>query len=68
MGLSFDRLTLPVRIVPAAPVSDDEFMAFSRANRPYRFEKNISGEIIVMTPAGNRGDEREVDLATELRL
>ncbi len=68
MGSCFEMLTLPVRIIPAAPVSDDEFLAFSRANEPYRFEKNANGEIIVMTPAGNRGDERELDLATELRL
>jgi Uma2 family endonuclease len=68
MGLSFEGLTLPVKIMPAVALSDDEFMAFSRANKPYRFEKNKSGEIVVMTPAGNRGDERELDLATELRL
>jgi len=68
MGLSLLELQLPIRIMPATPLTDDEFLAFSRANEPYRFEKNANGEIIVMTPAGNRGDERELDLATELRL
>jgi Uma2 family endonuclease len=67
MGLSFEGLTLPVKIMPTVALSDDEFIAFSRANKPYRFEKNASGEIIVMTPAGRRGDERELDLASEVR-
>ncbi len=68
MGLSFEGLKLPVKIVPAVALSDDEFIAFSRANKPYRFEKDTSGEIIVMTPAGNRSDEREADLVTDLKI
>jgi Uma2 family endonuclease len=68
MGSSFERLTLPVRIVPAAPLSDDELMAFARANEPYRIEKNAQGEIIVMTPVGRRGGKRELYLALELEL
>ncbi len=68
MGLSFEGLKLPVRIVPAVALSDDEFIAFSRAHKPYRFEKSSSGEIIVMTPAGNRSDEREADLVTDLKI
>jgi len=68
MGLSLLELPLPIKIMPATPLTDDEFLAFSRANEPYRFEKNANGEIIVMTPAGNKGDERELDFATELRL
>src|SRR5271155_151863 len=68
MGSSFERLTLPVRIVPAAPLSDDELMAFARANEPYRVEKNAQGEIVVMTPTGRRGGKRELYLALELEL
>jgi Uma2 family endonuclease len=52
MGLLFEGLSLPVRIVPATPVSDEELIAFSRANKPYRMEQNAEGEIIVVTPAG----------------
>ncbi len=43
MGLSFEGVTLPVKIVPAVALSDDEFIAFSRANKPYRFEKDTNG-------------------------
>jgi Uma2 family endonuclease len=66
MGFSLLELPLPIRIVPAAPLTDDEFLAFSRANEPYRFEKNANGEIIVMTPVGRRGGRREVYLIVEL--
>jgi Uma2 family endonuclease len=68
MGLSLLELPLPIKIMPATPLTDDQFLAFSRANEPYRFEKSANGEILVMTPAGNRGDEREGDLETELRI
>jgi Uma2 family endonuclease len=68
MGLSLLDLPLPIKIVPAAPVSDDEFLAFARANEPYRFERNPLGEIIVMTPVGRRGGRRELSLALELEL
>ena len=51
MGLSFGTPSAD-QDRTASPLSDDEFMAFSRANEPYRFEKNAQGEIIVMTPVG----------------
>jgi Uma2 family endonuclease len=55
MGSCFEMLTLPVKIVPAAPLSDDELIAFSRATEPYRIEQNAEGELIVMTPVGGEG-------------
>jgi Uma2 family endonuclease len=66
MGLSLKGLTLPVRILPGAPLSDDKFLAFARANEPYRLERNPQGEVIVMTPVGRRGGRREVYLIVEL--
>lgn len=52
--------------MPAAPFSDDQLMAFARANEPYRVENNAQGEIIVMTPVGRREGKRELYLAFEL--
>ena len=66
MGSCFEILPLPARIVPAAPVSEEEFIAFAHANEPFRFERNPQGEIIVMTPVGRRGGRREVYLVVEL--
>jgi len=66
MGLSLLELPLPIKIIPAAPVSDDGLIFFSRANEPYRIEKNAQGEIVVMTPVGHSGARRELFLAIEL--
>jgi Uma2 family endonuclease len=63
MGSSFESLTLPVKIAPAAPLSDEELVAFARANEPYRIEQNASGEIIVMTPVGGETSSWEAYLS-----
>jgi Uma2 family endonuclease len=66
MGSCFEMLTLPARIVPSAPLTDDELMAFSRATEPYRIEQNAEGEIIVMTPVGGEGGNLEGRIVREL--
>jgi len=66
MGSGFDILPLPARIVPASALSEEQFVAFARANEPFRFERSPLGEIIVMTPVGRRGGRRELSLAREL--
>ena len=68
MESAFDLLTTPITIISAAPLSDDEFMAFCRANEAYRFEQNADGEIIVMTPAGGKGANLEGYIFRELDL
>jgi Uma2 family endonuclease len=71
MSLSLLDLPLPVKIVPAAPLSDEEFLAFCRANEPYQFELDATGEIVVTTPIGAMGGNfegylfREIDLWVE---
>ena len=66
MGSCFEMLTLPIRIVPASPLSDDELIAFSRATEPYRIEQNAEGEIVVMTPVGGEGGILEGYIVREL--
>ena len=68
MGSCFEGLALPARIVPATPLSDDEFLAFCRANEPYQFEQDAKGEIIVMTPSGGEGGNLEGYIFRELDL
>jgi Uma2 family endonuclease len=59
MGSSFELLALPAKIVPAAPMSDEEFLAFCEANEPYQLEINEKGEILVMTPSRPKGGNLE---------
>jgi Uma2 family endonuclease len=68
MGSSFELLALPAKIVPAAPMSDEEFLAFCEANEPYQFEINEKGEILVMTPSGLEGGNFEGYVFRELDL
>jgi len=57
---------MPARIVPAARLSDDEFIAFCQANEPYQFETNERGEIVMMTPMGGEGGNLEGYVFREL--
>jgi Uma2 family endonuclease len=66
MGSALELLVTPVRISPAARLSDEEFLAFCRAGEPYRFEEDEHGKIIMMTPAGAKGANLEGYLFREL--
>jgi len=68
MGSSLELLALPARIVPAARLSDEEFVAFCQANEPYQFEMNERGEIVMMTPMGGEGGNLEGYVFRELDL
>src|ERR1035441_9537612 len=54
MSLALNEIEPPVRLRPDPPMTDAEFMRFCAANEPLRFEREPDGEILVMTPAGNR--------------
>lgn len=54
MNLDIASLPLLARVTPAAPMSDQELVRFSRANRPFRMEREVNGDIVIMTPTGNR--------------
>ena len=66
MEFSLAALPLPARIRPEKAMTDDEFLAFCRANDLLNIERQSSGEIIVMTPAGGARDRREILVASEL--
>ena len=40
MEWSLTGLPLPIVLRPPSPLSDEELIAFSRKNEPYRIEKN----------------------------
>jgi len=66
MNWVIQEVPLPTRLRPPAPMSDDELMAFSEANRPCKVERLASGEILVMTPSGCRNHRREASIVAEL--
>lgn len=59
MTLDLSSLAAPVLIRPAVPLTDEELIRFSEVNKPYRFERNKYGEIVMMTPVGGIGGTHE---------
>jgi len=68
MEWSLTGLPLPLVLRPPSPFSDEELIAFSRRNKPYRIEKNAHGELVVMTPVGKSGGKREEQVSFQLAL
>jgi Uma2 family endonuclease len=66
MLMALQNVALPARFRPPVPLSDDELMAFSEANKPCKVERLASGEILVMTPSGFRNNRREAYVVHEL--
>jgi Uma2 family endonuclease len=66
MQVALQNVALPARLRPAVPLSDEELIAFSQANKPCRVERLASGEILVMTPSGYKNNRREAYVVHEL--
>ena len=66
--MSYDicSLPLPARFRPDGEMDDDAFLAFCRANDGLRIERERSGDIVVMSPAGGGSDRRGLFVAREL--
>ena len=66
MNWAIQDVALPARLRPPEPMSDEELIAFSEANKPCRVERLASGEILVMTPGGFENNRREAYVVHEL--
>jgi len=66
MNWAIQDVALPARLRPSTPMSDEELIAFSEANKPCRIERLASGEILVMTPSGFESNRREAYVVHEL--
>ena len=59
---------LPMPLTFRAPLamSDEELIAFSERNRPYKIERNAKGELEIMSPVGGDGSGWETIVSGEL--
>jgi Uma2 family endonuclease len=64
--LSVAGLTFPITLRLPVPLSDEELIAFSRRNTPYRIERNENGELEITSPVGLEGSHREVIVMSRL--
>ncbi len=56
----------PFRFRPETPMSDEDLMSFCAANDIARVEREVDGEILVMSPAGNRTGRRNAAIISAL--
>jgi Uma2 family endonuclease len=56
----------PFRFRPETPMSDEDLMRFCAANDITRVEREVNGEILVMSPAGNRTGRRNAAIISAL--
>src|SRR6202789_655623 len=68
MQFALANLELPARIRLERPMTDEELMRFCAANEMVRVERDVNGELIVMSPSGSEGGGIETDVATELNI
>lgn len=59
LTVDLTSMATPIFLRPATPLTDDELIHLSQANKPYRFERNKCGEIVMMTPVGGIGGTHE---------
>jgi Uma2 family endonuclease len=59
----------PVRLSfgSESALSEDQYLAFCRANPELRVERTAEGEIVIMPPAGGEGSYRSNEASAELR-
>jgi Uma2 family endonuclease len=59
---------LKLDLRPIVEMTDDQFLAFCRANHPLRFERTAEGEIVVMAPEGGETGSRNAKLTIFLGI
>jgi Uma2 family endonuclease len=60
MEWSLTGLPLPIVLRPPSPLTDDELMAFSRKNKPYRIESDVSGQLHIYEPLAFKTAQRKL--------
>jgi Uma2 family endonuclease len=66
MNSALAGMRAPFRFRPESPMSDEDLMRFCAANDITRVERDVNGEILVMSPAGNRTGRRNAAIVGAL--
>ncbi len=60
----FDSLT--IQLLPALPMTQEQFFEFCQQNRNMRFERTAQGDLIIMPPSGGETGTRNLSLGAQL--
>jgi Uma2 family endonuclease len=55
-----------LQMQPDVMMTDDQFFDFCQLNRDFRIERNVFGDLLIMSPTGSETDERNFDLIGQL--
>jgi Uma2 family endonuclease len=61
-------VSLPVRIRPERPFTDEELSEFCSANESFRIEQDEKGDLILMPPSGLEGVGAAAEVVAELKI
>lgn len=68
MEVVLTGLTLPLRLRPSVPMTDEDLMVFSSSNECLPIEREANGDILVMSPSGSGSSSKNVEISFELEL
>jgi Uma2 family endonuclease len=57
---------LHLQLLPAVPLTQDQFFEFCQQNRKVRFERTAQGELIIMAPTGGGTGKRNLSIGAQL--
>jgi Uma2 family endonuclease len=68
MQVILPDINAPARFIldPSESLSDDDYFRLCAANRDLRIERNAKGDIILVPPAGDESDYRNMEVSTQL--
>ena len=55
-----------IQLMPAVPMTQDQFFDFCQQNRKLRFERTAEGELIIMPPSGGGTGKRNLSIGAQL--
>ena len=68
MEFALTGLSLPLRIRPSVPMTDDELLQFCAKNDMVAIERESDGDIVVMSPSGSETSGSNSEINLELGL
>ncbi len=58
-------MSVTIDLSPVIRLDDDQFFRLCRANPEVKFERNLRGEIVVMSPTGGETGKQNVEIAAD---
>jgi len=62
-----ETATMPTTVELTIELTDEQFWQLCQNNRDLRFERNASGDLIIMPPTGSETGNRNIDLSYQLQ-